>query len=306
MKNNAQFIYIFVKKIEKKKLYITYFNKKIISKMNNDEKTILEIKTSHVGTLKQVFKMIKKIKHIISISFSPNVESNAISISELTQDNKIFMRLRFFANAFDHFKCDGSIIIIVVANDLYQILKMFDDNDTITLYMINDRNSLYIKNSNQMHEIHECEIRSTNHTYTELTLPLLKYETKINVIQKDFHSLCRKIKEKSRLVELVVPEKDKIFFSAKHDDLKVDKNNVVLDIKNLMIFTKCDKLCDDFKIYFSRTLPLTLKISITNVGKMLVFIEKNDEKEIKMIHKEFDNLAAKKAAKKAAEKTSCF
>ena len=46
----------------------------------------------------------------------------------------------------------------------------------------------------------------------------------------------------------------------------------VYELRNLMNFSKCNKLCNTIELYLKNDFPLVLVISVATLGKMYVFL----------------------------------
>ena len=63
--------------------------------------------------------------------------------------------------------------------------------------------------------------------------------------------------------------------------VKACKNDVPIhgsyELKNILLFSRCGKLCDNVIIYFKDDFPLILHIPISTLGKMYVFLTPRNE-----------------------------
>ena len=221
--------------------------------------------------------------------------TGGIRILRLTEDKSILIKLNLDAPNFDSFRCDEPKITIGVdMSNFYAALKTINDNDPIILYMNRDnRNSLYIRSLNQSNESSEetdIEIFLMEITNPDLPLPQTDFQSKIIMKSEKFHTACKQLHNSATFVEITSID-DQISFKGQSEGAKIsksyrdinqnkprnkkDKKNIiqgVYELRNLMGFSKCNKLCDIIEIYLKNDFPLVLVISIANLGKMYVFL----------------------------------
>src|SRR5690606_28305411 len=68
----------------------------------------------------------------------------------------------------------------------------------------------------------------------------------------------------------------KSYRDINYNDKKKDKPDQVVqgiyELRNLMGFSKCNKLCNTIEIYLKNDFPLVLVIAVATLGKMYVFL----------------------------------
>lgn len=253
-----------------------------------NKKTVLKIKTSQVSALKQVFKILGNIFGDVNMVFSKTHDIESIKIMEKAEEHAVLVKVNL--NTFDYFKCDEPEIIIGISVDhLCVALKMFNNYDRITLYMNGDKKSLYIRNSNKNHtsfKTTKIPVFNMNHKNLELCSKI--FHDRLIIKSRTIRKLY-KICEKNNLYNHVLVH-DQVSFKCSPDDTTInisytddkknDKNkSIKIDTENLMIFNECHKLCDKVQMYIDDDYPLVLKIPITYIGEMIVFINRKREHE---------------------------
>ncbi|XWV26508.1 putative DNA polymerase sliding clamp [Tupanvirus soda lake] len=220
--------------------------------------------------------------------------TGGIRILRLTEDKSILVKLHLDAINFEQFRCDEPKITIGVdMHNLHALLKMVNDDDPIVLYMNRDnRSSLYIRSLNENNESSEetdIEIFLMEIGHTEMPIPQTEFQNKITMASDKFHTICKHMNNNSTYVE-ITSINNEILFRGKNEGGKVtmsykdvnynskkkDKPDQVVqgvyELRNLMGFSKCNKLCNTIEIYLKNDFPLVLVISVATLGKMYVFL----------------------------------
>jgi len=219
--------------------------------------------------------------------------TGGIRILRLTEDKSILIKLSLYASRFDYFRCEEPKITIGVdMTILYGYLKMINDSDPIIIYMKRDNRSiLYISSSNEDNEsseLKDIEIFLMDIPNPEMPIPQTKFQNIIAMASDKFHSICKHLNNNSSYIE-ITSVGNEINFRGQSDGGKVtmcyrdinynkQKNNSdevvqgLYELKNLMGFSKCNKMCPIIYIYLKNDFPLVLVISVANIGKMYVFL----------------------------------
>jgi proliferating cell nuclear antigen PCNA len=219
--------------------------------------------------------------------------TGGIRILKLTENRDVLIKLTLEADKFEYFRCDEPKITIGV--DMHALighLKMINDDDSITMYMNKDnRTSLFIlatgAENNEETDIEFALIDIPNQEYP---LPKTLFQNKITIAQDKFHQICKNLNLNSNAIE-IRSIGDQITFTSKSENGKVtmtyrdkehkhdteyDKEGSVFqgiyDLKNVMYFSKCNKICSTIDLYLKNDFPLVLVIMVGSLGKMYVFI----------------------------------
>lgn len=217
-----------------------------------------------------------------------------IRILRLTEDKSILIKLNLDADNFEYFRCDEPKITIGVdMHNLHALLKMVNDDDPIIIYMNRDnRSSIYIRSlneNNQSSEETDIEVFLMEIGNPEMPIPKTEFQNKITMASDKFHTICKHLNNNSTFVEIKSinneisfkgqNEGGKVTMSYKdinYDDKKKDKPDQIVqgmyELRNLMGFSKCNKLCNTIDIYLKNDFPLVLVISVATLGKMYVFL----------------------------------
>lgn len=221
--------------------------------------------------------------------------TGGIRVLRLTEDKSILIKLNLDACNFESFRCDEPKITIGVdMHNLQALLKMIDDNYPIILYMNRDnRSTLYIRSLNENEKSSEetdIEIFLMDIANPDMPIPQTEFQNKITIATDKFHNICKHLNNNSVYVE-ITSINNEILFKGQNEGGKVtmsykdindtgskkkDKPDQVVqglyELRNLMGFSKCNKLCNTIDIYLKNDFPLVLVISVATLGKMYVFL----------------------------------
>lgn len=237
---------------------------------------------------------VKKSKTSENIAKNNKQNTGGIRILRLTEDKSILIKLKLDASNFEYFRCDEPKITIGVdMHNLHALLKMINDDDPIILYMNKDNRSvLYIRSLNENNESSEetdIEVFLMEIPNPEMPIPPTEFQNKITIASDKFHNICKHLNNNSTHVE-IRSVNNEILFRGQNDGGKVtksykdinennkkkDKSNQVIqglyELRNLMSFSKCNKLCNTIDIYLRNDFPLVLVIAVATLGKMYVFL----------------------------------
>lgn len=220
-----------------------------------------------------------------------------IRILRLTEDKSVLIKLTLYSDKFDYFMCkEPKIKIGVDINQLHAMLKVINDDEPIIFYMNKDNmNRLYINSvakSNDGSEETDIELFLMDISNPELQIPQTEFQNIITIASDKFHTDCKHFNNNTRTVE-IISINDQISFKGTSDaghitktykDIHGTKNpnkNVIVqgkyELKNLLSFSKCNKLCNTIDIYLKNDFPLVLVIAIATLGKMYVFLTPVEE-----------------------------
>jgi proliferating cell nuclear antigen PCNA len=225
---------------------------------------------------------------------SSKKNSGGIRILRLTEDKSILIKLNLDASNFEYFKClEPKITIGVDMHNLHALLKMINDDDPIIIYMNRDnRSTLYIRSLNENNESSEetdLEIYLLEISNPDMPLPQTEFQNKITMASDKFHAICKHLNNNSTTVEITSIGSEilfrgeneggkvrKAYKDVNYTSKKKDKSDQVVqgiyELRNLMCFSKCNKLCNTIEIYLKNDFPLVLVISVGTLGKMYVFL----------------------------------
>lgn len=264
-------------------------NKQKRKKKNNSEEDAKHKKK------KKTEKFSTKEKNGAKNKDKEKKNSGGIRILRLTEDRNTLIKLILHANKFEYFRCtEPKIKVGVDMSQLHTMLKSVSDNDPITLYMNKGcRDILYIHSdtgdSGHTEET-DLEIPLLDIENQEVPLPKAKFQNKITMAADKFHLICKQLSNTSDTVEIISVDNE-IGFKGNSDGAKTSKTykdthnkkkknteivQGIYDLRHLLYFSKCNKLCPTVDIYLKNDFPLVLSIHVGTLGKMYVFLTPSD------------------------------
>jgi proliferating cell nuclear antigen PCNA len=216
-------------------------------------------------------------------------------ILRLTEDRTILIKLSLDASNFEYFYCgEPKIMIGVDMHNFHTSLKTINDDNSITLYMNKDNRSiLYISSDNETNEGNEetdIELFLMDINDPKLEVPRTQFQNRIRMAADKFHSICKNLNINSVYVE-IKSVGNSISFKGQNEGGKVTKSfsdvncsqkkknhskecivQGVYELRNLMCFSKCNKLCNVIDIYLKNDFPLVLVIDVAKLGRLYIFV----------------------------------
>lgn len=222
-------------------------------------------------------------------------KSGGIRIFRLTEERNILIKVQLYASAFDYFRCDEPTIVTGIdMHSFHVFLKSINDDGGMVIYMNRQNPSvLYVNGLNDDNEEIELAIDVIDIVESVLPIPSKKFEHIIFIPAEKFHNICKNMYNNATLVEIMAVNGE-IFFKAQNDSGKISityhnascpnkkkakKNSVyreVFELRNIMNFSKCNKLCDEVQVYLKNNYPMVLSIPVADLGKMYVFVTSID------------------------------
>jgi proliferating cell nuclear antigen PCNA len=256
--------------------------KKKKSKSNDKKKKSHSSEESDTPSKKKPSKPVKK-------------NTGGIRILRLTEDKNILIKLNLDAINFEHFFCgEQKITIGVDMNHFHALLKTVNDDNPVVLYMNKDnRSAIYIRSVNEKDDSSEetdIELFLMDIGNPDMPIPPTEFQNRVTMASDKFHTICKHLNNNSTFVE-ITSVGNQISFRGKSDGGKVtmsykdthesskknkDKPGQVVqgiyELRNLMCFSKCNKLCNTIDVYLRNDFPLVLVISVATLGKLYIFL----------------------------------
>src|SRR3984885_4360384 len=259
------------------------------SKETKESTKISEDKTSDKSKNKTLISsIVEKTKKI-----TQKKNTGGIRILRLTEEQDVLVKLTLEADKFEYFRCDEPKITIGV--DMHAFiahLKMISDDDPLVMYMNKDnRSSLFILATGaENNEETDIEFSLIDIPNQEYPIPKTVFQNKITIAQDKFHQICKNLNSNASHIEIRSvndqmsftgrSENGKVTMTYKDKDYKHNKEygkeelvfQGIYELKNLMYFSKCNKICSTIDLYLKNDFPLVLVIEVGSLGKMYVFM----------------------------------
>ena len=268
---------------------------------------VLELRTAEALSFKNMIDDLQKIVNNVVFEIINENELKYIQLLTTDRNRTLFIDARIESTQFSTFDCVGNKFLLPIElTTFYKMIQCIDENDTLTLSIVDtDTANLIIKIEND-----SCK-------YVSITkLHLLNIEQKSIIIKqrgwgalmaieyKEFSKICRDLKLISDEFTICITNESVKFISVGdvanrtiellNDDggiIKIKYNDDVNqsissthDIKNLMLFTKCDST---IQLHLKKNFPLCVKYKISNIcGRVLLYLSPIDETHVRS---EFNN-----------------
>ena len=230
-----------------------------------------------------------------SSSGKQSSNTGGIKILRLTEDKNILIKLNLEACQFEYFYCiKPKITIGVDMNQFHSFLKTLNDNNPIVIYMNSDnRSSIFIRSVNEKEDGSEetdIELLLMDIPNSDMVIDPIEFQNKVTMTSEKFNNICKHLNNNSSFVE-ITSVGNQISFKGKSDGGKVTKTykdphqsvtsarkkkvevvQGIYELRNLMSFSKCNKLCHAIDLYLRNDYPLVLTIAVANLGKMYIFL----------------------------------
>jgi proliferating cell nuclear antigen PCNA len=229
---------------------------------------------------------------------------NGMKIMATDMSNTILIYLKLDAENFKEFDCKKKRIIVGVNfSHLNKIFKTVEKDDNLSIYINkNEENLLGVKLENfEKKKIDKFEMKLMDLNNTTLTLPTKEFDSAITMDANEFHKICREMNGIADYINIECINK-KVIFSCIGDELgrkrtliEDTKSNIRIDhtvnkdsknnepkivkgnyeLKNLILFSKCQSLCNTINIYMKNNYPLFIKYSVATLGTLHICVANN-------------------------------
>lgn len=250
--------------------------------MNN---YILELKTVQSSNIKILFEVLKEVLlSDINIVFSPD----SIKVLEMDGSRVAMVHLNLLSSAFEYYYCEKKIIVGLNTNNFYKIVKIANNNDTISFYIDKNREDVMgikMENSDES-RVFKAELHLLDLPMMQWDIPKTEFKSIISLpsvkfqkYMKDLNSLgtdC-KLEIKSVGQQLIFGCKGEfsdnkaILGSSDNTKFNTDSDDIIqgkFSLKFLILFTKATNLCHTVQIYLKNDYPIILEYTVGSLGSL--------------------------------------
>lgn len=247
-----------------------------------------EIQTTQTAPFKTLIETLKEILEDVTIQIinkkDENGElSNSSGIKILATNNTkdLLIYLKLDAKSFDKFECSQDHIDIGVnMGNFYKILKVMQNDDTLTLFQDEDDiNHLKLIITSSKGTITNLKLNLIDVDIQKIKVPSkTRFNSIVTMSSSEFHNTCRYINTLSDTIE-IKNVGNAIIFGCKGNFAEVEKcingqnkeesTEIIqgkFDLKKLVIFTKCTSLCTEIQLKLSNDYPLFIRYQISDLG----------------------------------------
>jgi len=182
--------------------------------LESSSKYCMEIRTMQANAFKVLIEALKELLTDTAIQVSPS------GFKIVTMDNSrvVLVHLKLDASGFEHFYCDGTIVLGVNMLNLYKIIKTVNSYDTLTLFVTRDNvNQLGIRIDKQEKDTFSCyKLNLLDLKYENLSIPPADFASVITLPSNDFQKICRDMHNIAENID-ITKVNNKLILSCKGD-----------------------------------------------------------------------------------------
>lgn len=244
---------------------------------------ILEIQTVQSAAIRNLIDNLKDVLTDINMVF----DETGMKIMTMDGTKTSLIHVKLHADKFEKYVCQKKIIIGINMNCLFRLVKVVDNNDTMTFF-IDEQNvhelGIKLENSDK-NSLTVFKLRLLDIDQEEYTVPPVEFECIITMPSSTFHKLCRDmmfisdtiIIESSDMLKMVCEgdfaNQETVIGEATHGMVQNRISHETISgkysLKSLNLFTKsASNLCNTIEIYMKTDYPLILKYNIANLGEI--------------------------------------
>lgn len=269
-------------------------------------KNIFEVKLSQTTAFKQLISNIGKIIRCCSIVLT---NTEGISINELSNCKGVLVMIDLPINNFEKYVCNQSKVSIGINMETLQGALYLLGDQPIIIYMRHGEDRLLIKGSDKFSNEIELTVKLIDIPQSDLNLkiPLPTFQAEITIPRERFKAICSsmdcnktydkfksmssslvgtkvggsvKVKIVNNNISFATDYNKDISLALSHTESNGEPvksgSNMVLgglfNLKHLVIFGDCDKVCDKVKISMVNEFPLVLSMDISTLGKLTILM----------------------------------
>ena len=264
---------------------------------------ILEVGTIHTTAIKDLLERLDAYNSeccIIFIRPDPSAdppEPGGIRITHVSEYETILARIVLYAKKFEPFFCaDAKFTAGLDLKEANILLKHISNNDSILMYVDKSNpNILHVQSDSSKDKKGESdstdvELHLIETQYVDHPVPRTEFTNLVQMPVSMFSTICKNMSNCTIYVE-IKSIGDQITFTGISEGnsrvtktfktQSVDKNckiknrsifQGVFNTKELLIMSKCNRLCENIQFYLKNEFPLVLLIHIASLGRMYVFL----------------------------------
>jgi len=246
---------------------------------------MLYFKTVQSNAFKTLFEVLKEILHDVNLQF----DKDGMKIMTVDGSHVALVHLKLHASKFEEYKCDNPVQFGVNMNNLFKLLKVSNNQDTIVFTIpTSDASELVIHLENNERKTRTTFRLKLMDVDTEvLNMPDIEFDSIITLPSTYFQRLC---KDMSNISELITIQsiQQKLVLSCKGDfasqettiddsttDASIEFQSRTREIvegtymlKYMNLFNKASNISNTLEMYMRRDYPLIMKYNVANLGEL--------------------------------------
>jgi proliferating cell nuclear antigen len=257
----------------------------------NGKKMDVIFETINVPQIKNLFEALKEIVEDATFEF----DSQGLRIFTLDKGHVLAVHVRINGDKLEKYYCKKPIALGVNMKIFYQLIRIIEKDDILTLTHEEDSNRLGIFITNEKRKIKTRYYLNLMDATKEIRkLPDIEYKSVVMIPSDTFHKICRFMSEWSENIEIkcvdsqltlscegdtvdqattIGQSTDGLVFERNDNPEKIIEG--VFSLKYLILFTKCSKLCEVIHVHLQNDLPLTIVYKIGLIGDIKLCLAPN-------------------------------
>lgn len=252
----------------------------------------LELETIQVKEFKTLIEALKDILTEANIMF----DHQGMRVSAMEMEQTVLVHLRLYADKFERYHCKEPINVGVEMQELYKIIKVLGNNETLTIYIKErDDDKIWFKIFNaDTGKVMKINLGRMDLNYNELEIPKMEFDSIITMPSSEFQKTCRYYNNFSDMIEIrcvddnitlsCVGETGRVGISASYSktgeeqalNIANGKPSEIVqgyyNLKYLVSFSKCTDLCDSIKMMMNNNFPLVISFQVGSLGELKMCI----------------------------------
>ena len=248
-----------------------------------------EAKLTEGVILKKIVESIKDLVTDVNLDVSPT----GISLQAMDSSHVALVSLQLSMEGFEKFRCDKTQTLGINIANLAKVMKLGDNDDTITLKAEEDPSHLTIIFENEKKgRLTEFNINLIQIDSEHLSITDSEGGSTISMGSSEFSKICRELHALSETV-VIETQNDFVKFSVEGDSgsgsIKLEQNegesrdtavslkcedqvNLSFALRYLTMFNKASTLSNVVDIKLSNEAPLTVQYKIEEFGTLKFYL----------------------------------
>ena len=280
-------------------------NKKLSDLNIKNDNHILRVMTEHTGPFKTLIEVLKELLPEAILEFieknsdyeeegSDKKKKGGLKIMAIDSTRTVLIYLKLDWDNFTEYTCKRSKLALGVnMTYFHKLIKSMEKDDHLTLFVKNDDiNHLNIRIENpEKKSITNFTMNLMDLDEQRLKIPPTTFDARIVMSSSEFHRYTREMYAIAEYVEIKCTN-DQLIFTCKGDYasretiLRESENSInvqfssneqdvlivqgIYELKHLVLFAKCQTLCNDIEIYMKNNYPLVIKYTVATLGRLLL------------------------------------
>lgn len=253
----------------------------------------LELRTLQSTPFKILVEALKELLTDTCIEF----DETGMKIITMDNNHVVLVHLKLDASKFEHYHCEGRIVIGVNMLNMYKLIRAINSGDILTLFIdSSDMNHLGIKiengskNTRTTYKLNLLDLDNQKITIdpesfnSVIMLPSIDFQK----ICRDMHNIAEYVEMKNISTQLILSCKgdfcnqETIISDSENGNSITNKGSSeivqgVFSLKYLVLFTKCTNLSSTVELYLKNDYPLLIKYTVASLGEIKLALAPTDK-----------------------------